>query len=90
MVTLNHRDRSAISEGLLELDRINDVGKKQSQQPSAMLDRDLCNSPAATSARVRKSVVVTNRKMEQREERLLHTWPFRSKRADNISKRVLI
>jgi hypothetical protein len=45
MVTLNHRDRSAISENLLELGRINDVGKKQSQQPSAMLDRDLLQLP---------------------------------------------
>ena len=52
MVTLNHRDRFAVSKALLEFGRINDVGKKQSQQPSAMfalkffnlcpsLDRDL-------------------------------------------------
>jgi hypothetical protein len=49
-------DRFAVSKGLLEFDRINDVGKKQSQQPSAMfalkffnlcpsLDRDLLQFP---------------------------------------------
>ena len=56
MVTLNHNDRFAVSKGLLEFGRINDVGKKQSQQPSAMfalkffdlgpaLDRDLLQFP---------------------------------------------
>jgi hypothetical protein len=36
MVTLNHRDRFAVSKTLLEFGRINDVGKEQSQQPNAM------------------------------------------------------
>jgi hypothetical protein len=35
-VTLNHRDRCAVSKGLLEFGGVNDVGKKQSQQPDAM------------------------------------------------------
>src|SRR5580693_7054105 len=56
MVPLNHGGRFAVSKGLLEFGRINDVGKKQSQQPSAMfalkffdlcpsLDRDLLQFP---------------------------------------------
>ena len=55
-MTLNHRDCFAVSKALLEFGRINDVGKKQSQQPSAMfalkffnfcpsLDRDLLQFP---------------------------------------------
>jgi hypothetical protein len=35
MMMLNHRDRFAVSKGLLEFGRIKDVGKKQSQQSSA-------------------------------------------------------
>jgi hypothetical protein len=75
MVTLNHNDRFAVSKGLLEFGRINDVGKKQSQQPSAMfalkffnlcppLYRDLLQFPTATSTKVRKSAAVTNGKVE--------------------------
>jgi hypothetical protein len=37
-----------------------------------------------------KSDAVTNGKMEREEGRLLHTWPFRSNQADNVSQRVLI
>jgi hypothetical protein len=55
-MTLDHRDRFAVSKALLEFGRINDVGKKQSQQSSAMfalkffnlcpsLDRDLLQFP---------------------------------------------
>jgi len=38
MVTLNHRDRFTISKRLLELGRINDVGKKQ----GSVIRRDVC------------------------------------------------
>ena len=56
MVTLNHWDRLAVSKALLEFSGVDNVGKKQSQQPSAMLalkffnlcpslDRDLLQFP---------------------------------------------
>jgi hypothetical protein len=52
VVPLNHRDRFAVSKGLLKFSGVDNVGKKQSQQPGAMfalkffnlcpsLDRDL-------------------------------------------------
>jgi hypothetical protein len=96
VVTLNHRDRFAVSQGLLEFGRINDVGKKQSQQSSAMfalkffnlcpsLDRDLLQFPDRHEHQSTKVSRCNQWENGQREGRLL-----RSDRLDNISQRELI
>jgi hypothetical protein len=45
-----------------------------------------CNSPAATSTRVRKSAAVTSGKMGQREGALTPYWPFRGNRGSSKNR----
>ena len=96
MVPLNHSDRFTVSKALLEFSGVDNVGKKQSQQPSTMfalkffnlcpsLDRDSLQFPGGHEHQSTK--VSRWNQWENGSNgrgRMLHIWPFRSNRGTRL------